>query len=166
MACLRGLRQFVKRLRKKSKILQFLFYTDSITTKKLNGMLNVLLLPPNCKNYVIDCTFVELRRSVPTTLGDCCVIIDENNKGRKKYEYNYIKTEQNKTRKKEITLSPTRGRTRTCSLPRTRYSRMPLFGCLVSALKFIRYRQTTWICISFVFPLLKQTKTGFETGKD
>ena len=50
---------------KKSKILQLLFYTDTITTKKLNGMLNVLPLPPNCKNYVMDCRFVELRRSVP-----------------------------------------------------------------------------------------------------
>ena len=50
---------------KKSKILQFLFYTDTITTKKLNGMLNVLPLPPNWKNYVMDCKFVELRRSVP-----------------------------------------------------------------------------------------------------
>ena len=62
MACLRGLKQFVKRLReKKSKILQSLSYTDTITTKKLNGMLNVLPLPPNCKNYVIECRFVELR---------------------------------------------------------------------------------------------------------
>ena len=66
MACLRGLKQFVKRLReRKSKILQFLFNTDTITTKKLNGMLNVLPLPQNCKNYVMDCRFVELRRSVP-----------------------------------------------------------------------------------------------------
>ena len=66
MACLRGLKQFVKHLReRKSKILQFLFYTDTITTKKLNGMLNVLPLPPNWKNYVMDCKFVELRRSVP-----------------------------------------------------------------------------------------------------
>ena len=50
---------------KKSKILQFLFNTDKITTKKLNGMLNVLPLPQNCTNYVMDCRFVELRRSVP-----------------------------------------------------------------------------------------------------
>lgn len=60
------MKQFVKRSReRKSKILQFLFYTDTITTKKLNGMLNVLPLPPNFKNYVMDCRFVELRRSVP-----------------------------------------------------------------------------------------------------
>ena len=71
MACLRGLKQFVKRLReRKSKILQFLFNTDTITTKKLNGMLNVLPLPQNCKNYVMDCRFVELRRSVPVFF--CC----------------------------------------------------------------------------------------------
>ena len=28
-------------------------------------MLDVLPLPQNCKNYVMDCRFVELRRSVP-----------------------------------------------------------------------------------------------------
>ena len=50
---------------KKSKLLQFLFKTDKITTKKLNGMLNVLPLPQNCKNYVMDCRFVELRRLDP-----------------------------------------------------------------------------------------------------
>ena len=60
------LRAFHEALKgKKSKILQFLFYTDTITTKKLNGMLNVLPLPTNCKNYVMDCRFVKLRRSVP-----------------------------------------------------------------------------------------------------
>ena len=43
---------------------------------------------------------------------------------------------------------------------------MPSQCRIVSALKFISYKRTTWICISSAFPLLKQTKTGFETGKD
>ena len=54
----------------------------------------------------------------------------------KKYEYNYIYKEQNKTHKKEITRSETRGRTRTCTLTRTRISTLRFHECLCSVVLF------------------------------